>query len=251
MTPEDVARAVRGTGFMSLEKGIEMTSFIREHHLTRVLELGFAHGVSTCYIASAVLAEGGGSVVSIDLPSARLRSPSAEDLLARCGCRDLVSLHYEPTSYNWSLMRMLEAAKRPQFDLCFIDGAHSWEVDGFAFFLVDQLLAPGGWIIFDDLEWTFASSPTASGTERVQLMPENERTSPQVGKVYQLLVRTHPGYGNFRVWGQWAYAQKISASPSAPPIRTEFIFRESMIDRLWRRLISASGSRFSRRPWRA
>lgn len=227
-----------------------MTRFIREHHLTRVLELGFAHGVSTCYIAAAVRAAGGGSVVSIDLQSARHRTPSAEELLDRCGCRDLVTLHYEPTSYNWRLMRMLEADPRPQFDLCFVDGAHSWEVDGLAFFLVDRLLVPGGWLIFDDLDWTHAASPTAGATERVRQMPEDERTTAQIGKVYQLLVKTHPGYGNFRVRGQWAYAQKCVDSAAASPVRTETIYLPSIIDRVWSRLVSAGRSRFSRPPSR-
>ena len=56
------------------------------------------------------------------------------------------------------LMRAIEAGHK--YDFCFIDGAHTWDTDGFAFCLVDRMLRPGGWIIFDDLNWTHAHSPT-------------------------------------------------------------------------------------------
>jgi len=42
-----------------------MTAFIRRHGTKRVLELGFHHGVSTCYLAAAV--GPAGTVLTIDL----------------------------------------------------------------------------------------------------------------------------------------------------------------------------------------
>ena len=38
---------------------------------------------------------------------------------------------------------------------------------GFAFFLVDRLLAPGGWMVFDDMDWTFASSMRRAGSSAI------------------------------------------------------------------------------------
>jgi hypothetical protein len=73
---------------------------------------------------------------------------------------------------------------------------------------VDRLLRPNGWIIFDDLDWTYATSPALGNTERVRRMPEDERTTRQVRLVYDLLVKTHPEYHNFRDEGEWAFAQK-------------------------------------------
>jgi len=104
------------------------------------------------------------------------------------------------------MMRFLEEDPAPRFDLCYVDGAHSWFVDALAFFLVDRLLRPGGWIIFDDLEWTYAASP--SQAEVVRNMPLDEQTTPQVKKIYELLVKAHPNYHNFRIEDGWAFAHK-------------------------------------------
>jgi hypothetical protein len=109
-------------------------------------------------------------------------------------------------------MKMLQEDPRPRFDLCYLDGAHTWFVDGFAFFLVDRLLRRGGWIIFDDLSWTYSTSPTLKDTEAVRRMPPEERDTPQIELVYELLVKTHPGYGDFHAKHGWAYARKLTAS---------------------------------------
>ncbi len=122
----------------------------------------------------------------------------------------------------------------------------SWETDGFAFFLADRLLVPGGWFIFDDLDWTYASSPTLGKTERVRQMPDDERNTAQVRKLYDLLVKTHPGYGEFRVNGQWAYARKSTHPLEASAVRTETVYLPSLVDRAWARLVSIGSSRLAR-----
>jgi len=209
-----VKELIGDTSHMSLYQANRLTAFMAEHAVQNVLELGFAHGVSTCYMAAALARFGSGSIVTIDLESARQREPNIEELLARVGQSGRVTVYFEPTSYTWRLMKFLEEERRPAFDLCYIDGAHNWFVDGFAFFLVHLLLKPGGWIIFDDLDWTYATSPSLAHTERVRRMPEDERTTPQVRKVYELLVKSHPQYHNFRMENGWAYAQKKCDSVS-------------------------------------
>lgn len=103
-------------------------------------------------------------------------------------------------------------------------------MDALAFFLVDRLLRPGGWIIFDDLDWTYAISPALKDTELVRNMPVDERTAPQVRKIYELLVKPHRSYHNFRVQDGWAYAQKrddaATARAGQREIVTEQIIRE-------------------------
>ncbi len=105
---------------------------------------------------------------------------------------------------------MLEKDPSPQFDFCFLDGAHDWFTDGFAFLLVDKLLKPGGLIVFDDLDWTFDSSPMLRGTDKIKNMPVEERETAQIRKVYELLVLPHPSYGDFVTKNGWAYARKLS-----------------------------------------
>ncbi|MGL5811605.1 MAG: hypothetical protein ACRCYQ_16820, partial [Nocardioides sp.] len=66
----------------------------------------------------------------------------------------------------------------------------------------------GAWVLFDDLDWTYATSPTLSQTELVRSMPEDERNTPQIGKVFELLVKQHSGYGEFCSDGAWGWARK-------------------------------------------
>ena len=216
--------------YMTLKQADRMTCLIEEYKLKDVLELGFYHGVSTAYIANAVSQFDGASVVAIDKERGRAMQPNIEELLNRVGQRDMVEIHYEKTSYLWRLMKFLERDACPKFDLCYIDGAHNWFVDGFAFFLVDKLLKPGGWIIFDDLEFSYSSSQAMRGTETLAQMPQEERECPQVRKVYELLVKTQPGYGNFREEDNWAFAQKTSTEiATRPEFTKEVIVRERHI----------------------
>ena len=206
-----VTEALAGVPHISSERGKEIYEFIREQRPASVLELGFAHGASSCYIGAALQANGHGRLTTIDLEDARRREPNIEQLVHATGLLDWVYPVHTPTSYTWELMRMLEHRDDGQwmFDFAFIDGAHSWFVDGLAFYLVDKLLKPGGWVLFDDLDWTYATSPTLGETEFVRSMPEDERTTPQIGKVYELLVKTHPGYCEFRNDGSWGWARKM------------------------------------------
>lgn len=215
MKPADVKQIVGNTPNMSIKQALTMTRFIHENECRNVLELGFGHGVSACYIAAALEEAGGGSLVTIDLEMARAREPNIEQLLQGCGFSDQVEFYYEPISYTWRLMKFLEEGNR-LFDLCYVDGAHNWFVDGFAFLLADRLLRPGGWIIFDDLNWSYAATPSLCDCEWVRALPDDVRKTEQVGKVYDLLVRTHPCYGDFLVRDGWAYAHKMRDSHNEP-----------------------------------
>lgn len=210
MQLDRVLTSTAGIPHMSPDRGKEIYEFVRQERPNSVLELGFAHGVSACYIAAALKDNGSGQLTTIDVHAARERDPHIEELLGAAGLLDWVHPIYTPTSYTWELMRMLEDQRQGEwlFDFAFIDGAHSWFVDGFAFFLVDKLLKPGGWILFDDLDWTYATSPTLGETDFVRSIPEVERTTPQIGKVFDLLVKQHPGYGEFRSDGVWGWARK-------------------------------------------
>jgi hypothetical protein len=64
-----------------------------------------------------------------------------------------------PATSAWRLMEMLERDPRPTFDLCYFDGAHNWDTDGFTFFLVDKLLNEGALLILDDMNRSYAKSP--------------------------------------------------------------------------------------------
>lgn len=232
MNIDRIRERVRGVPHMSFSQAGVMRKLITENRFQSLLELGFRHGVSTCYMAGALDDLGSGKIVTIDLMSARNAEPNIERLLADLGLERFVTIFYEPTSYIWRLMKMLEEDPSPRFDFCYIDGAHDWATDGFAFFLVDRLLQPGGLIIFDDLDWTYESSPALRNSEKVKLMPQDERSTPQVRKVYDLLVKPHPAYEQFMVKDEWAYARKISgqsAGAAAAGVRREVVYQKEYV----------------------
>lgn len=226
-----IRERVDGVPHMTFQQAQAMRDVILQNRFQNLLELGFRHGVSTCYMAGVLDELGSGKITTIDLMNAKEAKPSIDTLLAELGLADRVTVFYEPTSYIWRLMKMLEEDPLPRFDFCYIDGAHDWATDGFAFFLVDRLLLPGGLIIFDDLEWTYGSSPALKYTDRVRLMPAEERNTRQLRKVYELLVKAHPAYADFMVKDDWAYARKTSVQSAgvANGVRSETVYQKHYV----------------------
>ena len=221
MNFEEVRRHVTGVPYINPRNAVKLYDFIVENDGIRdVLELGFAHGTASCYIAAALEEKGGGRLVSVDLTEARdVFKPSIEDLLERTGLKDLVTVHREMTGYNWFLHNEIKANTTdnvctPKYDLCIIDGPKNWTIDGAAFFMVDKLLKKDGWVIFDDYAWSYANAAKqgSDSTDGIahRSLSQDELEMPQIKEVFQLLVMQHPNYGNFRIHGEgdWAWAQK-------------------------------------------
>lgn len=179
-----------------------------------LLELGFGHGTSTAYLAAALDEKGSGRVTTMDRTDALDRVPNVDEVLAHLGLGRWVRRVVAATSYNWELLKILEAQTagtetEPCFDFCFVDGAHTWETDGFAFLLVDRLLRPDRWLVLDDLRWSFATSPTLRESESLRDLGEDERVANQVAKIVDLLVR--PAGYDVRLVGNVAVAFKPGA----------------------------------------
>jgi predicted O-methyltransferase YrrM len=161
------------------------------------------------YLAAAVDEIGGDShVLTIDRESSRSRSPNVYELLERCSLTHRATPVFAESSFTWELMKMLEQDPRPQFDFVYLDAGHTWDVTGYAFFLVDLLLAPGGWLLFDDLDWTLGGSKHMRKQPWVNELPEEQRSTAQVRKVFELLVRTHPDYVDIHEQSGWGWARK-------------------------------------------
>ncbi|SHN64967.1 class I SAM-dependent methyltransferase [Erythrobacter sanguineus] len=181
----EVSKLVAGIPHTTAEKGKVLYDIIIENKFINCLELGFACGVGASYISAALDENGRGRLTSVDTPAAKTRSPIANDLIKRVGLEAYSEFVFHELGYNWFLMDAIEKGSR--FDFCFLDGAHTWDVDALAFTLVSKVLTPRGFIIFDDLDWTYASSPTMKNAPAPELM----RKTAGVRKVVDLLVKPH------------------------------------------------------------
>ena len=216
---EDAHRVLKGIPFISDDNAKRIYDFIITHKITSILELGFAHGVASCYMAAALDELGGGQLVSVDLEGIDWQKPSIEELLDKLNLRKYVTINRQVSGYNWFLHDDIVASTgkdevcKPKYDLCIIDGPKNWVIDSSAFFLADKLLLPNGWIIFDDYDWTYEySNPGREVTDGInkRSLSMPERTIPHIKEVFHLLVMQHPSYSNFLIdlGEQWAWAQK-------------------------------------------
>lgn len=209
-------------GSITPGRGNELYDFVRKARPQACLELGFAHGISSLYIAAALEANGEGQLVSVDNRTALELVPVATDLAQEAGLSHRVDFVFEETSYNWFLQRILRQQKQdsgitPLYDFVFIDGAHTWIDDGLSFLLADRLLKPGGTVLFDDLAWRM--------DERWTDVPDAERALAQVGEVFDLLVATHPGYDRLTDDSDWGWAHKSQGT--TPTVRT--VYRRDLV----------------------
>lgn len=210
MRPEIIAPTIESPLNVRWEEAQLFYSFICEHRSRNCLELGFTHGVYSAYIAGA-LDEINGHLTAIDFTIAKMREPNIETLLNRAHLRDRVTVHYEERSLNWRLLKMIEENLTESFDLCYLHGGQNLHTTGLAFFLMAELIQPGGWLVFDDLNLSFNHSKLAS-VDWLRKMPAEKREASQVNPVFSLLVERDAKFGNFRRLGSLGFAQKISPS---------------------------------------
>jgi len=93
-------------------------------------------------------------------------------------------------SYNWNLSK-LYAEGDELFDLVYLDGAHSFAHDALATVLLKKLIKPRGILIFDDVEWSHAKSPTQNPQKRPKTLEEfndEQINTEQVRKVIELFM---------------------------------------------------------------
>ncbi|HVL95067.1 MAG TPA: class I SAM-dependent methyltransferase [Solirubrobacteraceae bacterium] len=212
---QDVERAIAGVPFMTSWQGRRVYDHLRDTGARDVLELGTAHGASAAYMAAAVAANGGGRVTTID--RFHFQGPSPEETLERAGLRDAVDLVRVPdSSYDWWLAERVRERSdaagncEPAYDFCYLDGMHDLHVDGVAVVLVEKLLRPGAWLLLDDLDWTYEAG-TVPGAEKLS---EDERTTPHMRVVWDLIVRPHPAFTELRDEdGTWGWARKAPGEP--------------------------------------
>ena len=224
-----VASAIAGVPFMTAEQGRVVYDHVRASGARDVLELGTAHGVSAAYLAAGVAAnDPAGRVTTVDHAGAAY-DPAPEDVLHRAGVADRVEVVRRHSSYTWFLKEQVQARSdrdgncEPLYDLCYLDGAKNWTIDGLAVVLVEKLLRPGGWLLIDDLDWTYAQHPERAATDGVshRALSESERTEPHLRAVFELIVAQHPSFAELRVQDEWwGWARKAPGEPRRLTLET-------------------------------
>ena len=233
---------------ISRHNGRILYDHVRTTRPEGVLELGTAHGVSGAYIAAALEANGHGQLTTVDSSAFfGWESPTPQELLASLGLRHRVVLDRSYSTYTWFLKEEIEARTDehgncdPAYDFCFLDGSKNWSTDGLAVFLIEKLLRPGGWLLLDDLDWTFSGLGGKAQMHYWVALPhltERELREPHMRAVFDLILRQHPAFGDFRIQdGTWGWARKVSAE------RRTLVFEETRPLRSY----VLGGARFARR----
>jgi predicted O-methyltransferase YrrM len=104
--------------------------------------------------------------------------------------------------YDWSLATMIvglldSGQPLESFDFVYLDGAHAFHHDAPACALLKELIRPGGFIVFDDMYWTFAKSPVMNPERKPQIRADytdEQLRRPHVEVVVRALMETDPRF---------------------------------------------------------
>ena len=180
-----------------------------------VAELGVGIGATTLSLARALDHNGTLHVFDFDHVVIDLCNDLAELGFANVVGHGNTERYWD--SYNWTLANIIIRGNQEIYDYIYIDGAHTFAVDGLAFVLCDKLLKPGGYIEFDDYWWTFAGSKWMKDVRELFMTDEQIRT-PQVRMVVDLFLSNNPNYemvADRRVYRK--ISSHLPSSAGAPP----------------------------------
>jgi len=184
--------------YMTHAKAKILREVMLEEDARTILEIGFAQGKSSAYIAAVLEDQGEGSLLTIDMQSATRQSPNIEDVLEKLGLSHRVTPLYCKRSYTWELQRLINAPETPQFDLCFFDGGHTWDSTGFGVVLVDMLLRPGGVMILNDLDWSIGRSPYFKNKPKAMAKYDDDEIASEPVRLVRDTILGKLGYENIR-----------------------------------------------------
>jgi len=130
---------------ISREEGDFVSRLIRENSITRSIEIGCAHGISSLYICDALGGRPGAKHVIIDPYELTEWHGIGLHNLEQAG---LSGYEFIDKPSEFALPALLESGQT--FDFALIDGFHRFEHALLDFFYLDRLLNIGGLLVFDD-----------------------------------------------------------------------------------------------------
>lgn len=186
---DEVTKRFGAVKHMGVREASVLRDLITESGAENLLECGFMHGKSSVYMGAILDDLGRGKLTTIDRTLSRDLSPNIDGMLADIGLAHRVDPIFVKRSYTWEMKKMLAAEPRPVFDFCYFDGSHVWDSTGFGVVLAGLLLAPGSYLVLDDLNWSLATSPSLKDAPHIrENFTDDEREAQSVRLVWDLLI---------------------------------------------------------------
>jgi predicted O-methyltransferase YrrM len=170
----------------------------------RVAEVGIGVGATTVEMAKMMDNQGELHLFDFDEAVTDLASD-----LDRLGFQNVHAHGNTPKlfdSYNWALGKLLlevKAGNAAPFDFIYIDGAHNFPVDGLAVSISMQLLAPGGYLLMDDVDWSYSRSRSINFEDNlaVREFTAEQLATQQVQFVCDLFLEGNPEFARDHLGG--------------------------------------------------
>jgi predicted O-methyltransferase YrrM len=132
---------------ISIEQGAMMHKLMRSYSIKRSLEVGFAYGYSTVWMLGALQSQSNAFHVAID--------PYEKSYWHGIGLTQVKRLASGVTFEwieNYSIHALSDLIRKGEkFDFAFIDGNHRFDDVIVDFYLSNEILWPGGLVVFDDM----------------------------------------------------------------------------------------------------
>lgn len=98
-------------------------------------------------------------------------------------------------SYAWTLGKIylenLKTDKTPTlWDAVYLDGAHTFPVDAPATYCLKEMVKIGGFIVFDDMQWSLLTSPTCNTPEMRERFTDEQMAARHVEMVVKMFMRS-------------------------------------------------------------
>jgi predicted O-methyltransferase YrrM len=183
------------TSYISIRpaEGEFLYRWVKEHGLSRTLEVGMAYGASAASIMSAHQ----GIHTCMD---------PFQNQFDNLGLQNLASLGYRPRldfhlGFSHDVLPSLVAAKR-NFDFAFIDGDHRFDGIFVDFFYVDLLLQDRGYVVFHDA-WMRGTQLVASFIRRNRKDYRRLRCPVRNMILFQKIGQDQRAWHHFREFYTW------------------------------------------------